>query len=75
MALATAVVVHYSRRETPTAQKQAEVLIALSTEQGFAYFLALGMMWRGAALATQGQIEEGMAQLASGNDCLSDHRS
>ena len=66
MALSDATKVHYSRREGQAAQKRAEALIALSTEQGFASFLAIGVCWRGAALAGQGQGEEGIAQMRQG---------
>ena len=41
-------------------------LIALSTEQGFAFWLALGTILRGWALAEQGQGEEGIAQMRQG---------
>jgi class 3 adenylate cyclase/predicted ATPase len=58
--------VHWCRREGQAAQKQAEALIGLSTEQGFPYFLAEGTIWRGWALAEQGQAEEGIAQIRQG---------
>jgi predicted ATPase len=57
---------HQYRREGQAAQEQAEAAIALSTEHGFAIWLATGTIWRGWALAEQGQIEEGMAQLSQG---------
>jgi predicted ATPase len=66
MALSTAAGVHCSRREGQAAQKRAEALIALSTEQGFAFFLAMGVFWQGAALAGQSQGEEGIAQIRRG---------
>ena len=47
-------------------QEWAEAGIALSTEQGFAYWLALGTVQRGWALAEQGQAAEGMAQISQG---------
>ena len=37
--------------------------MALSTEQGFPYWLAFGTMVQGWALAEQGQVEEGIAQM------------
>ena len=40
--------------------------MALSTEQGFPYWLAVGTIWRGWALAVQGQAEEGIAQIRQG---------
>ena len=39
---------------------------ALVAEQGFPYFLAWGTIWRGWALAEQGQGEEGIAQIRQG---------
>jgi DNA-binding winged helix-turn-helix (wHTH) protein/predicted ATPase len=57
---------HQYRREEHAAQEQAEAAIALSTEHGFAIWLATGTIWRGWALAEQGQIEEGMAQMSQG---------
>ena len=57
---------HQYRREEHAAQEQAEAAIALATEHGFAIWLATGTIWRGWALAEQGQIEEGMAQMSQG---------
>ena len=57
---------HEFRREGQAAQQQAEAVIALATEQGFAYWLAWGMVIRGWALAAQGQAGEGMAQMRQG---------
>ena len=42
-------------------QQQAEAAIALCREQGFGSFLAQATMYRGYALAQQGQTEEGIA--------------
>ena len=57
IALSTAADVHYSRREGQAAQKRAEALIALSTEQGFAFFLAMGdfLAGRGTSWAEPGR--------------------
>ncbi|MBI3796344.1 MAG: AAA family ATPase [Deltaproteobacteria bacterium] len=65
-ALGWAAIVHRYRREGQAAQKWAEAVIALSTERGFPYFLAEGTIWRGSALAEQGQREEGIAQIRQG---------
>jgi predicted ATPase len=54
------------RREWQAAQEQAEAAITLSTEQGFAYWLAAATFRRGGALAEQGQEEEGIAQMRQG---------
>ncbi len=58
---------HYQlRREAQATQEQAEAQIALSTEQGFAFWVAWGMMFHGWALTEQGQGEEGIAQISQG---------
>ncbi|MCZ6664331.1 MAG: hypothetical protein O7B81_03405, partial [Gammaproteobacteria bacterium] len=67
-ALTFAVVLQQFRREERTTQERAEELIALSTEQGFAYWLMWGTFLRGWALAAQGRAEEGMAQIRHGLD-------
>jgi tetratricopeptide (TPR) repeat protein len=51
------------RREAQRVQEQAEAAIALAREQGFARWLAVGIGWRGWALAEQGAVQEGLAQL------------
>jgi predicted ATPase len=53
-------------REARAVQEQAEAVITLSSEQGFPYFLAGGTFLRGWALAEQGQVEEGIAQMHQG---------
>jgi class 3 adenylate cyclase/predicted ATPase len=58
--------VHLFRREGPLARERAEALMALSTEQGYPFWLAWGTMMRGGALAQQGQVEEGIAELRQG---------
>jgi predicted ATPase len=65
-ALAFSALLHQLRREPQVALAQAEVQRALCTEQGFATYLAWGMMPRGWALAVQGQVAEGLAQLREG---------
>jgi class 3 adenylate cyclase/predicted ATPase len=61
-----AAVVSQFRRDVPTVYEQAEAAIALSTEQGFTQWAALGTSLRGWALAMQGQDEEGMARVRQG---------
>jgi predicted ATPase/class 3 adenylate cyclase len=51
------------RREAQRVQEQAEAAIALAREQGFARWLAVGKGWRGWAMAEQGAVQEGLAQL------------
>lgn len=55
--------IHWLRRETQTVGRQAEALITLASEQGFPRWMANGMMFRGWALAMQGQTEAGIAQM------------
>ncbi len=53
-------------RDVPAVHAQAEAAIALSTEQGFPQWAALGTIFRGWALAMQDQGEERMAQVRQG---------
>jgi len=62
-ALFFAALLHGLRREWPMAAKHAEATVALSAEQGFVDFLLAGTFDRGWALAEQGQIDEGIAQM------------
>jgi predicted ATPase/class 3 adenylate cyclase len=57
---------HLLRREATAAREAAEASAALSQDQGFALVLALATHCRGAALALQGQLDEGMAQMQQG---------
>jgi class 3 adenylate cyclase/predicted ATPase len=57
---------HQFRREVPAVRERAEAAIALCTEQGFAFYLAMGTVMRGWALAKQGQRDEGIAQMRQG---------
>jgi predicted ATPase len=52
--------------EPVATQEHAEALMALAGEQGFAYWTALGTMFRGWALAQTGQGAEGLAQIHQG---------
>ena len=65
-ALDWAAMLYRFRREGEAAQERAAAAITLSTEQGFAVYLAWGMILRGWALAEQGQGAEGIAQLRQG---------
>ena len=57
---------HQHRREGQAVQERAEEAIALSREQEFPFWLALGTFLRGWALTEQGQGEEGIAQMRQG---------
>jgi len=65
-ALAMAAVVHQFRREAQAVKERADALIALSTEQGFPYWLPYGTTLRGWALTAQGEGTEGIAQINQG---------
>lgn len=70
--LSVAAAVHQFRREEKVVQERAEAAIALSTEQGFSFWLAVGSFFRGWALAEQGQRDEGITQMTQG---LADFRT
>jgi predicted ATPase len=65
-ALSFAARVHQLCLEGQFAQKLAEEVIAVSTEQDLAFWLAWGTTVRGGALVEQGQGEEGIAQIHQG---------
>jgi DNA-binding SARP family transcriptional activator/predicted ATPase len=58
--------VHLLRRDLQAAQAMAEASLTLASEHEFRPFLAQATMQRGRALAEQGRIEEGIAQLRQG---------
>jgi predicted ATPase/DNA-binding winged helix-turn-helix (wHTH) protein len=51
------------RREVPRTLEQAKALVTLATEQGFTLRTAHGALFRGWALAMQGMVETGLAQM------------
>jgi predicted ATPase len=53
-------------RDVPAVHAQAEAAVTLATEQGFPFFVALGTIVRGWALAMQGQGAEGITQIRQG---------
>jgi predicted ATPase len=61
-----AAVFHLFRREVRLTQERAEAAISLAKEQGFPYWMAVGSLMRGWALAHQGQVKEGLEQLTQG---------
>jgi predicted ATPase len=65
-ALAFAAWLHQLRQEAQAVQEQAVAIIALSTDQGFLFWVAWGTILRGWALAEQGQSVEGIAQMRQG---------
>ena len=64
--LGTGARLHQYLREGPATQELAETVIALSSEQGFPQFLAMGAFLRGWALVEQGWGEQGVAQMRQG---------
>jgi predicted ATPase len=58
--------VYQFRRDVPAVHEHAEATVALSTEQGFPQWAAMGTSVRGWALAMQDWGEEGMAQVRQG---------
>ena len=66
LALYSAARLHEFRHQAPATQERAEEMIAHAVEQGFSLWVAMGTILRGWALAMQGQVEEGLAQLHQG---------
>ena len=65
-ALTMAAVAHQFRREVQAVQEHAVELIELSTENGFAFWLAFGTVLQGWVLAAQRQGTEGILQIHQG---------
>jgi predicted ATPase/DNA-binding winged helix-turn-helix (wHTH) protein len=61
---------YHRRREIPTVQAQADILLTLATAQGFPLWVGFATCWRGWALVMQGQGEAGMAQLHQGMEAV-----
>jgi DNA-binding winged helix-turn-helix (wHTH) protein/predicted ATPase len=57
---------YQGRREVQAVQAHAEGLMSLAQAQGIANGVAHGLIIRGWALAEQGQVEEGIAQIREG---------
>ena len=57
----------FCRREQ-AARESAETVIEICSKHGFAFFLGLAKVYRGWALAQQGQNEEGIAEILQGFD-------
>jgi predicted ATPase len=57
---------HQLRREPQAARAQAEEMLALCTDQGFGMYEAWSLLPRGWALAQQGEVAEGIAQVREG---------
>jgi predicted ATPase len=57
---------HQRRGEPQEALAQIEASLRLAHQQGFPFFVALGMVFQGAALVQQGHSEAGIQQLRQG---------
>ncbi|GLC95406.1 adenylate/guanylate cyclase domain-containing protein [Cupriavidus sp. TA19] len=66
LALVYAAELHQYRDEPHLTRQHADAAIALSTEQGFPFWLAWGTILQGWAIAEQGDIEEGIAKIQHG---------
>jgi predicted ATPase len=66
-ALSTAAMLHVYRREADAAHEQADTLVTLATEQGFALWVAVGTALKGWTGVTQGHGEEGLEQMREGS--------
>src|SRR5262249_47164887 len=64
--------IHVRRGEAAAAQACSETLIALATEQEFPFFVAEGTIFRGWALAEQGEVASGIEEMRRG---LAAHRA
>jgi class 3 adenylate cyclase/predicted ATPase len=65
-ALICTAIVQRFLRDGPASQAHAEAVVAIATEQGFAFWGAWGTILRGRALADQGHADEGIAQMQQG---------
>jgi class 3 adenylate cyclase/tetratricopeptide (TPR) repeat protein len=61
---------HVLARDPQSVLEQVDELIQLGTDHELRNFLAFGLIWRGWALAEQGQCDEGIAQLRQGIEML-----
>jgi predicted ATPase len=57
---------HIWRREACPAREAGERMMALSTEHGFIFWLAVSHILRGSAMAHQDRFEEGLSQIQKG---------
>jgi predicted ATPase len=65
-ALGAAALLHTFRREASATQERAEAALSVAQEQGFPFWMAIGTVLRGWALAQQGRAQEGIEQLTQG---------
>jgi predicted ATPase len=65
-ALYFAATLHQLRQEVEATQERVEALLRISTERGFALYLAWGTILQGWVLAEQGQEHDGIDQIRKG---------
>jgi predicted ATPase/DNA-binding winged helix-turn-helix (wHTH) protein len=65
-ALSVVASLHSLRRESPLARERAEAARVMAREHGFPFFASWARILQGWALAEQGAVAEGMAQLRDG---------
>lgn len=70
--LNSAALLHQHGRNGPAVQQWAEAMITLAAEEGLHYWHTLGSMYHGWALAAQGHMQAGIAQVQQG---LAAHRA
>lgn len=58
--------IHVRRGEPAATQVRCDALLRVASEQGFAFFVAEGAIFRGWALVQQGQVEPGLRQMREG---------
>jgi len=61
---------HWLRRDAQSTCEYVEACMSLATEHGFPLWITAGTWLHGAALAQQGYLDEGIAQLRQGRDAL-----
>jgi predicted ATPase len=66
LVLHSATWVHQLRRELLIMQERIAELLALTSQEGFAYWTAQGTMWQGWLLSAQGKHAPGIAQILQG---------
>jgi predicted ATPase len=66
IAFGTVALFHQLRREVHCTQERAEAAISFTQEQGFPYWMRVGVMLRGWALAHQGRAREGIELITQG---------
>jgi DNA-binding winged helix-turn-helix (wHTH) protein/predicted ATPase len=66
LTLVTVAMLQHMRREGAATLESLQACVVLSTEHGFPYLRALGIVLQGARLALVGQVEEGIAQMRQG---------